>query len=348
MAQAVNLAPTPILQFFNNLGQPNVNGTLLTQVGGINYPTYQDALGNFPLPNPIPLNSRGEVSNASGISSQLFLQQNVTYTFTLFDAAGNQLNQSQTILAPNNSNGGNIGATTNLQAGLTVPSLIINFIADEVVVGNVLGGNKYILPNFNQTINFATTGAGGIDTGTVPANGFVSVYAIYNPTTGAVALLGCNALTSNGSIYSGVNMPTGYVASALIGSLPTTGSQVPPFKQANQFVWLQKTIVLNTSTLNIALTSLSLASTVPANAISVFLTATGISIIGTGPWQLIMQASVANTIGQTVLEFYTSGQNVGGPIQILPITNTQNVAVTLVTSGLTNCNTQIWVNGYLF
>lgn len=87
-------SPVPILQFFNNLGQPNVGGTILTQVGGVNMTTYQDVGQTIPLPNPIPLNSRGEVSNASGLSCQLFLIPNVAYTFTFFDALGNQLNQA--------------------------------------------------------------------------------------------------------------------------------------------------------------------------------------------------------------------------------------------------------------
>ncbi len=83
-------SPTPILQFFANNGLPAVNGSLLTQVGGINAATYQDVGLTTPLPNPIPLNSRGEVSNSSGVSCQLFLTPNTVYTFTLSDAQGNQ------------------------------------------------------------------------------------------------------------------------------------------------------------------------------------------------------------------------------------------------------------------
>lgn len=94
MTTSVFLAPTPILQFFNNLGQPNAGGSVLTQVGGVNYPTYEDSAGSTPLPNPIPLNSRGEVSNSSGISTQLFLESGVVYTFTLYDASHNQINQA--------------------------------------------------------------------------------------------------------------------------------------------------------------------------------------------------------------------------------------------------------------
>lgn len=95
MTTNVFLAPPPILQFLNNAGQPNAGGSVLTQVGGVNYPTYQDSAGTVPLPNPIPLNSRGEVSNSSGVSSQLFLASGVTYVFTLFDANNNQISQAQ-------------------------------------------------------------------------------------------------------------------------------------------------------------------------------------------------------------------------------------------------------------
>lgn len=90
----VALAPQPILQFLDNSGAPAAGGSVLTQVGGVNQTTWQDSGATTPLPNPIPLNSRGEISNASGVSCQLFLQVGVAYTFTLFDKHGHQLNQA--------------------------------------------------------------------------------------------------------------------------------------------------------------------------------------------------------------------------------------------------------------
>lgn len=85
------LCPTPILQFFDNQGNPAVGGSVLTQVGGGNAATYQDVGLTTPLPNPIPLNSRGEVSTSAGASAQCFLTPNTVYTFTLYDFNGNQL-----------------------------------------------------------------------------------------------------------------------------------------------------------------------------------------------------------------------------------------------------------------
>ena len=117
MATAVTIAPSPILQFFNNSGAPNVGGSILTQVGSINAATYQDSAGNVPLPNPIPLNSRGEVSNAAGISCQLFLDNSVTYTFTVFDANGNQLNQSTSVAVPTFALSTALASTTTTNQG---------------------------------------------------------------------------------------------------------------------------------------------------------------------------------------------------------------------------------------
>lgn len=83
--------PLIIPQFFDNSGNPCVGGTVLTQVGGVNQSVYQDSGLTTALPNPFPLNSRGEASTAAGASTQVFLTPNTVYTFTLSDANGNQL-----------------------------------------------------------------------------------------------------------------------------------------------------------------------------------------------------------------------------------------------------------------
>ena len=73
----------------------NVGGSILTQVGGVNYPTFQDAARRSRrCRTRFRLNSRGEISNSSGVSCQLFLAIGVVYTFTQYDAHGNQINQA--------------------------------------------------------------------------------------------------------------------------------------------------------------------------------------------------------------------------------------------------------------
>lgn len=126
MTTPVTSSPPPVLQFFNNQGQPNVGGSVLTQVGGTNATTYQDSAGATPLPNPIPLNSRGEISNSSGVSCQLFLASGSTYTFTVFDANGNQLYQAASVTGP-----GTAGTFT---------SILVNSDTDGIVAQLVTTG----------------------------------------------------------------------------------------------------------------------------------------------------------------------------------------------------------------
>ena len=65
-------------------------------------------------------------------------------------------------------------------AKFSIPSAATSgvFTADEVPVKSYLGGASLTLSNYAQTINLGSTGAGGMDTGTAPTSGFVSLYAI--------------------------------------------------------------------------------------------------------------------------------------------------------------------------
>ncbi|MGN8062814.1 hypothetical protein ACTJK4_14240 [Ralstonia sp. 22111] len=54
--------------------------------------------------------------------------------------------------------------------------------ADRVAAQTALaGGMAYAASGFSKTINLTTTGAGGVDTGSIPTNGYAAIYAICNP-----------------------------------------------------------------------------------------------------------------------------------------------------------------------
>lgn len=91
---------------------------------------------------------------------------------------------------------GVIGQSSNANMSVTTASVTAAFTADELIVGTALGGLQYRLGNFSKTINLATTGAGGMDTGTAPASGYIALYAIYNPTTAGCALLAVNSTST--------------------------------------------------------------------------------------------------------------------------------------------------------
>lgn len=166
---------------------------------------------------------------------------------------------------------GVVGSTRNLVMSVTTASASATLTADEIIVETALGGLRYCLSSFSKTINLATTGAGGMDTGSAPVSGYVALYAIYNPTTGTSALLAQNASTLRGNVYSGANMPSGYTASALVGVWATNGSgQFQIGYQVDRKIWTQANTVLNTSTQQVSYTSLSISTVVPANAKSVW------------------------------------------------------------------------------
>lgn len=160
-----------------------------------------------------------------------------------------------------------VGESRNLTGNLAAASTTLTITADEIVVANALSGTHYRLASFSKSLNLSTTGAGGMDTGTVPASGFVAIYAIYNPTTQASALLGVNATSSKvPDVYGGSNMPSGYTASCLVIVWRTASSQMVQGRvQGRLFYGLQIQVATTAGASN-AYSSLSVSSAVPLNA----------------------------------------------------------------------------------
>lgn len=159
-----------------------------------------------------------------------------------------------------------VGSSINARMTLASASATATFAADEIVVGTALGGTKTTLASFSQAVNLASTGIGGMDTGTVPANGFVSIYAAWNGTSkGAFA---CNATTSTTTVYSGANAPSGYTQTALIGTFRTSSSQLIAQYMRGRKVWFATTNAVNTGSPT-SFTSLSISGIVPTNAMTV-------------------------------------------------------------------------------
>lgn len=142
------------------------------------------------------------------------------------------------------------GGVRNARLLVTTAAASTTFTADEVCVKSGLGSTSWMLSGFNKAINLSTVGAGGMDAGSAPTIGFVGLYAIYNPSTGANALLAVNAVTSVlPAIYSGENMPSGYTASALVSVLPTTSAGLfAPCQQTDNKVDITNVLALTTAT----------------------------------------------------------------------------------------------------
>ena len=166
------------------------------------------------------------------------------------------------------------GPTVKLTANLAAAGASVTFTADEIGVATSLGGPGLTIAELDQVLDVSTTGANGMDTGLAPASGFVSIYAICNPRTGDIGLLGTTA--SQSTIYGGANMPVGYTMSALVSIWPTDASRLlVPGSQIDrefflEFLTLPGQTVLSLGTATTP-TSVSLSAVVPAAARVVYI-----------------------------------------------------------------------------
>ncbi|AEI76561.1 phage tail protein [Cupriavidus necator N-1] len=208
-----------------------------------------------------------------------------------------------------------VGLMRKARMSVTAASASATFLADQIVVATALGGKHYRLSGFSKTVNLATTGAGGMDTGSAPTSGYVALYAIYNQTSGASALLATNATSAVAShVYSGANMPAGYTASALVSVWPTNGSgQFTVGQQQDRDIYRNSTSVLSTTTsaTSVPFTSLSISSAVPPNAVRVKGTRTITFTSATGCAPSFAFAPDSGGSGGNLM--YVSGSTSSGP-----------------------------------
>jgi hypothetical protein len=202
-----------------------------------------------------------------------------------------------------------VGSSRNARMNIASASASATFTADELVVSTAIGGKLYRLSSLNLSVNLATTGAGGMDTGTVPANGFVGLYVIYNPTTSTAALLAVNASSAVvPEVYGGANMPSGYTASALVGVLPTSSSQFAQCVLAGRSVSILDSTILTGNGAPGALAALTITS-IPLNTNIIEMTATAslISVDTTGVFVISPSSALIGSRRVTVGASGTGG-----------------------------------------
>ncbi|KWN75780.1 hypothetical protein [Burkholderia ubonensis] len=209
------------------------------------------------------------------------------------------------------------GAARKLRATCAANATSITFTADQLVVATGLGGLSYMLPSFNKTLNLGTIGAGGMDTGTATAGGWLAVYAAYAPSlplsaTNPMAYGTMEGATAASTTYSGsAGLPSAYTASALLAVLPmsSTVGQLKACLVNGRRVTVPSLLTFQTSTTSSMPVSFSLSGAVPKAAVR----ASGIIVVAS-----------------------TSASNVGMAIQSDSTTNAlgvQNVSQSGGTSG---------------
>lgn len=249
--------------------------------------------------NIVPAGSRPQINSSLHGQNPVFTSSPLVPFATLPGQAA-QLSQIAAV----------VGQSQNVAMSVPVTSATATLTADEVIVQTALGGASFCLASFSRAINLATTGAGGMDVGTVPVAGYVALYAIYNPTSGVSALLGVNATSAKApEVYGGANMPAGYTASALVSVWRVAASKFVAGYQQGRSISFPYVIAANSTSAVASLTAISLSSIIPINAISCggFMAVAGINTTNA----VVVLASTASGIGQV----QASGNSTTGGIQ---------------------------------
>ena len=245
---------------------------------------------------------------------------------------------------------GVVGTSRGLKCSVMTASASAAITADELIVESALGGNRYCLAGFSKTINLATTGAGGMDTGAAPNNGAVAIYAIYNPTTGASALLAVNATSAAApNIYGGANMPSGYTASALVSVWRTNASgQLVVGYQYERRVSFTAALAFSATATAASPTSVSLAPILPPNAVEAYGT---ISAGVTGA----AASSISSSIGSNsaMVGSQSANSNSTGIVSVsnqfnVQISASQTIFYQFTQTGGTSPSVNIFLVGYSF
>lgn len=158
------------------------------------------------------------------------------------------------------------GAATTFVAASATATLSAKY---ATMVSN--GGQGISVASPSAGFNLATTGAGGMDTGSAPASGFVAIYFIYNQTSSTLSTLGVNATSTVApEIYGGANMPSGYAYSALVAVVPTNSSSTFVASYlSGRSVSLARATTYSSGAIVNTWTALSLVGIVPPNATTV-------------------------------------------------------------------------------
>lgn len=241
-------------------------------------------------------------------------------------------------------NGPIAGDIRNARVSIPVAAPTATFTASEIVLGDV-NGKRVVISNFNQSINLSASvkGLGAMDVGAAPFNGFVAMYALYNPASKSTGIIAVNATAAIApKLLAGI-APDGYTFSALLSILPTNASaQFAVAEQVDRQVFYG-TQVLSTTVSALTLTGLSISAAVPLNAKSVSGNFQG-TVSANGYSMALAGSSAAIGLQTFIVNFSGAG---GGSFLDVPLLSPQTLFYRLSSAG-TFSAFAITTNSYRF
>ena len=237
---------------------------------------------------------------------------------------------------------GVVGNARRLAATLATAGTSITYTADEIIVESALGGIRQCLTSFSQTLNGATTGLGGLDTGALAASTFYAFYAAYTSSGAKGIFAQAEPVGGATSVYQGSFLPSGVVATALIGVWPTNGSAqfVAGYQRGAKFSYQTAPNSLTAGSAT-SITLVNVATLIPkcATEFSLGIAALTASTASNGAVTATSYVEVASGAarGQTGVQgVYSAAVNtvsVGGPVVTLPNQGQQYYYATVISSG---------------
>lgn len=244
---------------------------------------------------------------------------------------------------------GVVGTNRKLHMSIGVASASATITADELVLKSALGGGARILNAFSQSINLATTGIGGMLTGSAPVSGYVAIYGAVKDD-GTRGVFAVNA-TSAAVPEVAAAAPAGYTMTALLAVVATDGSGLmKPVEVAGRFHWISPIQIYSSAVQQATLTLRDASLALPFNAktadISTIMASSAASVTMTST--IAGSSAAAGGLGQKVNSI-TNGASGGSGLQSqfpnIPIITAQTIyySVTIASGTLTF---SISISGY--
>lgn len=233
-----------------------------------------------------------------------------------------------------------VGSVRNARMLVATAASTATFTADEIIVETILGGAPFKLSFFNQSVNLAVSGIGGV-VGTGPvANGYAAIYAAWGSGVGSGIFATSGALLMP-QVYAG-SLPAGYTASALISVWQLNGAgQFTVGFQRDRKISVPLAMMLTTATPQSTFTPLSVASIIPPNAVSILGSGNPLSTTSSS-----LHMRIASDINGAGSQFISGGGNgLSAPFEI-DVETQQTLFYTCDNNGASGPTFQIFVCGY--
>jgi len=144
------------------------------------------------------------------------------------------------------------GGTPTTQATITADAVVL---LDNAATASA--ANAFVATGVNLTLSSGSSGANGLDTGSVANSTWYYFHVIYNPTTTTVAgLMSLSAATPT--------LPSGYTLFALVGAALTSGTGTfTTFRIQGRRVWVPGIEAQSANALTTGYVAASLATAIP-------------------------------------------------------------------------------------